>query len=220
MAYQDAMRQQDMALDLEKWERAKRWEIDKMELASRLDFERTERVRQRKLDGIDNSLAQIDKEVQAGRMSDDEAYPLRLKLELNKSGVDAPTSLIPKEQGEEKKYGVEPHWMRFLNPEYEGTQQRQYAESKMSETIEGRTGTLPWYLDPDNVNTKAGIAAQYEAGIFLDDIDRADMAKGKQSDTMNPVIDISTEAEYDALPDGTHFVTPDGKKGIKGSGGR
>ncbi len=70
MAFQVAVRQQDISLELEKQERAKRWQIDKMELASRLDFEREERVRQRKLDEFDNIDKQLDKEVQAGRLSE------------------------------------------------------------------------------------------------------------------------------------------------------
>lgn len=96
--YRTALRQQDMAIDLEMNQRAKLWEIEKAEIASRADFMRKEQVRQRKLDSADNAIQQIDKEVLAGRMTEQEAYPLKLKYELNKMGVDAPTPLLPREQ--------------------------------------------------------------------------------------------------------------------------
>ena len=40
--FQMNVKQLDYQLDLEKYERAKRWEIDKMELASQIDFQREE----------------------------------------------------------------------------------------------------------------------------------------------------------------------------------
>ena len=168
-AYRDAVRQQDMTLDLEMRERAKRWEIDNMELASRLDFEREEKVRQRRLDNADNALAQIDKEVQAGRMSEKEAYPLRLKYTLEKEGVDAPVSLV-RPQGEGDQYGIKPYWMQYLQPQFAGTQEQQMAQNMLQEKTTGeRGGTIPWYLTPKHINTSAGRQAQEGAGIFLDE---------------------------------------------------
>lgn len=88
--YKTAMRQQDMAIDLQMSERAKMWEIEKMELRSRMDFQREEQQRQRKLDSADNAIQQIDKEVLAGRMTEQEAYPIKQKLEISKLGVNIP----------------------------------------------------------------------------------------------------------------------------------
>ena len=147
--YRQALRQQDMAIDLQMQERAKQWEIDKMQLRSQIDFQREEQVRQRKLDSIDSALQQIDKEVLAGRMTDKEAYPLKLKYEMNRLGVDAPTSLLPPgEEDEEERFGIQPYWMRGREAA-EGTPERQLYESKLAEGISGqRTGTVPYYLDP------------------------------------------------------------------------
>ena len=169
IAFQASLRQQDLALDLEKFGRAKLWEIEKMELASRLDFERTERVRQRKLDGIDNSLAQIDKEVRAGRMSEKEAYPLRLTLELNKEGVDVSTKLLP--QNAIKQFGIPPYWMKGEEAEM-GTPSRQLYEAKMGEAIQGRTGTTPYHESPEFVrNTPPEVLKEiwYSEGMDFSD---------------------------------------------------
>jgi len=66
-----------------------------MELRSQVDFQREEQQRQRKLDSYDNAIQQIDKEVLAGRITEQEAYPIKLKYEMEKMGVDIPTSLLP-----------------------------------------------------------------------------------------------------------------------------
>lgn len=92
--FQRSTKMLDAQLDLEMYERSKRWEIDKMELRSRLDFEREEKERVRKLDDIDNALRQIDKEVESGRMSEEQAQPLRFTYEMKKLGIDTPISLI------------------------------------------------------------------------------------------------------------------------------
>lgn len=47
--YREAIREQDLAIDLQMQERSKLWEIEKMEMRSRMDFEREERTRQKKL---------------------------------------------------------------------------------------------------------------------------------------------------------------------------
>ena len=167
MEYRTALAQQDRAIDLQMNERAKLWEIQKMELRSQTDFAREEQARQRKLDSYDNALQQIDKEVLAGRMTEQEAYPLKLKYEMNKMGVDAPTSLLPTGD-EEDKYGVRPY---YLEPEFE----RDYpelAEAKKKEVISGqRRGTVPYYLDPEYIRTNPAAArqAQEARGIFLSD---------------------------------------------------
>ena len=205
-------------------QRAREWEIEKMSLRSRETFQREERIRAQKLDGIDNSLTQINKEILAGRMSEDEAYPLRLKLELDRNEVDMPTSLIPKEQSEEKQYGIKPHWMEYLAPEYEGTDERRFAESQMSEGIGGRTGTIPYYLNAEWLRDNPEIGEQVlaskeiffdtpkkykeyvdrlikkteEDDILLDDVDRADMAKGKQQE-LKPLDATTATAILDSV---------------------
>jgi len=180
MEYRETLRQQDIAIDLQMQERAKLWEIQKMELRSQMDFQREEQQRQRKLDSADNAIQQIDKEVLAGRMTEQEAYPLKQKYELNKLGVDVPTSLLPT-GGEEDRYGVDPYWMRGREAP-EGTPERQLYEAKMEQQISGvRTGTVPYYLDPQFIGTypEAARQSQEARGIFLSDEEFNDLMRGR-----------------------------------------
>ena len=167
--YRTAIRQQDMTIDLQMQERAKIWEIEKMQLRSQIDFQREEQLRQRKQDSIDSALQQIDKEVLDGRMTEQEAYPIKQKLELNKLGVNVPVSAFPGD--EEDRYGVQPYWMRGREAP-EGTPERQLYEAKMAEQISGeRRGVVPYYLDPTFISTypEAARQAQEARGIFLSD---------------------------------------------------
>ena len=167
--YRQTLRQQDMVIDLQMQERAKQWEIDKMQLRSQIDFQREEQQRQRKLDSIDSAIQQIDKEVLAGRITEQEAYPIKQKLEISKTGVSVPVSAF---QGdEESRYGVRPYWMRGRDAP-EGTPERQLYEAKMAEQISGeRRGVVPYYLDPTFIGTypEAARQAQEARGIFLSD---------------------------------------------------
>ncbi|MFZ2095968.1 MAG: hypothetical protein WAV05_04945, partial [Anaerolineales bacterium] len=147
LEYNAMLRKQDIAIDLQMHERAKLWEIEKMEMASRMDFAREEQSRQRKLDSIDSALQQIDKEVLAGRMTEQEAYPIKLKYEFSKSNIDVPTSLLP--GGAEERYGVEPWWRQLKNAP-EGSPEKRLYEAKTEQTISGeRPGTIPYQLRPD-----------------------------------------------------------------------
>ena len=104
--YQRQMKLLDTQLDLEMYERSKRWEIEKMELASRMDFARSEGERQRKLESIDNKLLQLEKEKDAGHFSmSDRAYVevinyWEAQRDFIETGVKPPT--IAKEYGVDK----------------------------------------------------------------------------------------------------------------------
>ena len=228
MQYQQNMKMLDAQLDLEMYERSKRWEIDKMELRSRMDFERVEQIRQRKLDSIDSAIQQIDKEVLAGRMTEQEAYPLKLKYEVNKMGVDIPTSLLPVGDEEEDGFGVKPYWMRGRDAP-EGTPERQLYEAKMAEQISGeRRGTVPWDLDPRYIRTAAAEESRVNRGIFLEpeDIDEflgmetaelpltdKQLNVGVRAEgVVSGLPTVTSDAEYDALPSGTEFVDQSGKR--------
>ena len=191
-----------------------------MELSSRLDFEREERVRQRKLDEFDNIDKQLDKEVESGRLSEKEIEAYRLKNNLAREGMNVPLSTLLRQGDKEEQFGMPPYWEEYFKPEYTGTKEREYAEAKRRDVISGRTGTRPWYLDPEMISTTMGRQAQEAAGIFLTDAEIQEALKAQPSNVMQPSVKISTDAEYNALPNGTHFITPDGQKGIKGSGGR
>ena len=216
--YQQNMKMLDAQLDLEMYERSKRWEIDKMQLRSQVDFQREEQARQRKLDSYDNALQQIDKEVLAGRMTEQEAYPLKLKYEMNKMGVDAPTSLLPT-GGEEDRYGVRPYWMRGKDAP-EGTPERQLYEAKLAEGISGeRMGTRPYYFDPSFLNTypEAARQAQEVRGIFLSDEEFNAMARGEEAELPlgDKQLDVGVQVEEEVpVEEGRVRVTsPEGQTG-------
>jgi hypothetical protein len=60
MQHQQALKQQDMAMDLQMNEASKLWEIEKMQLRSQGDFAREERKRMRALDEYDAAVKYID----------------------------------------------------------------------------------------------------------------------------------------------------------------
>lgn len=206
--YRTALRQQDMAIDLEMNQRAKLWEIDKMQLRSQMDFQREEQQRQRKLDSADNAIQQIDKEVLAGRMTEQEAYPLKLKCELDKLGVDTPTPLLPTGD-EEEKFGVKPYWMRGQDAP-EGTPERQLYEAKMAEQISGeRRGVVPYYLDPAFIGNypEAARQAQEAGGIFLSDEEFNALRKGPRVEAVPEPTVAGEEGER------VRVVSPNGETG-------
>jgi hypothetical protein len=55
-SYREAVKAQDLAIDLQMQERAKLWELEKLEMRSRMDFEREERQRQKILAERDAKL--------------------------------------------------------------------------------------------------------------------------------------------------------------------
>lgn len=178
---QTNMKLLDAQLDLEMYERSKRWEIDKMQLRSQVDFQREEQSRQRKLDSIDSAIQQIDKEVLAGRMTEEEAYPIKLKYQISRTGADVPTSLLPA-GGEDERFGVDPYWMRGRDAP-EGTPERQLYEAKMAEGISGeRRGVVPYYLDPEWLRTNRDIAQQVldSKGIILEEDEIDAMIRGAE----------------------------------------
>lgn len=209
--YRTNLQQQELAMDLQLRERAKLWEIEKMELASRMDFAREERQRQRKLDEIDNKMRQIDKEVEVGRMTEQEAYPIKLSLQL---GV--PTSALPTEK---TRFGVAPYWMAGRE-EPVGSPMRRLYEAKMKQmTSITRTGTVPYYLDPAWLQANRGIAQRVlEAReIFLEENEIDDFITSGLEPIPEPISEIglpivTTDAEYDALPSGTEFIDPEGNR--------
>jgi hypothetical protein len=195
--YRQSLRQQDMVIDLQMQERAKLWEIEKMELRSRMDFTREEQQRQRKMDSIDSAIQQIDKEVLAGRITEQEAYPIKQKLEISKTGVSVPVSAFPGD--EEDRYGVDPYWMRGRDAP-EGTPERQLYEAKMAEGISGeRRGVVPYYLDPTFIGNypEAARQAQEARGIFLSDEEFESLKEGI---TKLPLDDKSLDVGIRAEP--------------------
>lgn len=83
--------------DIEAFNRAKAWEIEKLEMKSRLDFEREEGDRQKRLLDINNKIDQLTKEQDAGRfMGNEPAFANAMaywqtQKEAVESGISAPT---------------------------------------------------------------------------------------------------------------------------------
>lgn len=186
--YQESVKQLDAQLDIEMYERSKRWEIDKMQLRSQVDFQREEQQRQRKLDSIDSALQQIDKEVLAGRMTEQEAYPLKLKYEMNKMGVDVPVSLLPTRR-EERERVVSPTQrisaMRALREE-------EYQEPTWLEKA------LPWGKEPLSPELEA------EREILRGIVSGEYTAPVKAISPGLP--EPKTQQEYDAIPSGSQYI--------------
>ena len=76
-----------MAIDLQMQERSKLWEIDKMELRSRLDFERDEKKRQQVLDQYEASIKYIN---DSDLFDEQQKERLVFSAKLRASKVDIP----------------------------------------------------------------------------------------------------------------------------------
>lgn len=96
--YQTNMKLLDAQLDLETFERAKRWEIDKMEISSRVDFEEEEADRRRIKSDAKNATRSLEKEIEAGRVSATDPQVKRYleyyKIKEQFPGERPPMSLI------------------------------------------------------------------------------------------------------------------------------
>jgi len=174
--HQREMAQFEADLRLETEKRARLWEFEKTEIVSRTNFAREEQSRQRKLDSIDSAIQQLEKEELAGRMSEKETYPLKLKYLMDKFDLDVPTPLL--QAAEKERYGVEPYWRKFKDYP-EGSPERQLHDAKLEETISGApAGTIPFCLDPTFMKRypEAAKQAQEARGIFLSDEEFNEMA--------------------------------------------
>ena len=178
--YKQRFRQQEMDIELEMDARARLWEVEKMEISSRIDFQREEQVRQRKLDSYDNIDSQLDKEVQSGRMTEKEAEPYKLKNDLARQGMNVSISDITRQQeGDEDRFGVRPY---YLEPEFE-RDFPELAAAKKKEVISGqRRGTVPYYLDPEWLRANRDIAMQVleSKGVMLEEDEIDAMIRGAE----------------------------------------
>jgi hypothetical protein len=155
-AYQDKVRQIQQQWNLEAENRARAWQLEKMETASRMDFQRQEAARQKKLTDIDNKLAQLDKEKESGRFSTNEpAYANAVaywtaQRDAIESGVSKPS--VPWYQ----------HPAMYSTPEAQLERQRRERQG---------TGVIPYYLDKkwlQSVPPEVGEQALAARDIFFD----------------------------------------------------
>ena len=216
--YKQALFKQQMDIDLEMDSRARLWEVEKMEISSRIDFQREEQVRQRKLDSYDNIDSQLDKEVQSGRMTEKEAEPYKLKNDLARQGMNVSISDITRQQeGDEDRFGVRPY---YLEPEFE-RDFPELAAAKKKEVISGqRRGTVPYYLDPEWLRANRDIAMQVleSKGVMLEE-DEIDAMIRRARPTELPLgekqldVGVRVEPQTEQGEGRIRVISPEGQSG-------
>ena len=149
---------------------AMQWDMQKMAMRSQNDFEMEEMKRMaefqqemgrelQKKAKFSNLVDLINEKKASGELSDSQYTQAMLNAE---SRYAVGSNVLPSTSS--SGYGVKP-W--FENPEVAENPRAEAARTRALETTQ--YGSEPWYLSPDNINTPAGIAAQEEAGIFLDE---------------------------------------------------
>lgn len=191
-------------LDLQASMRSQQWEVEKMEIRSRLDFEREEKERMRRLDDIDSALRQIDREVESGRITEVQANTLKFNQEMKRYGTAPPVSLIKPPAEERERYISpsqrmaaykalqtkelrEPTWLERLLPGGKGelTEEEQYYRELFEQTARGEPAT------PTGTQGVTGIPS-------------GTISSG------SPI--VRNDADFDALPSGAEFIDPQGNK--------
>lgn len=194
--YRTAIRQQDMTVDLQMQKRAKLWEMEKMELRSRLDFQREEQKRQRKIDDAENATRQIEKEIQAGNIDKDDLQVQNLllyyKIQALTPDRAPPVSLIkpPMERAE-----------KVVSPTQRISAMRALREEEYQEPT-WLERALPWGKEP--------LTPEIEA--------ERDILKGVVRGEYTPptgtislgLPEPKTQAEYNAIPSGSQYIDSKG----------
>lgn len=88
LAAQREMKQLDFQMEMEKYRRANVWEIEKMELRSRLDFENEERKRQQRIAEFDAQEKAIDEAVKTGQLTSEQAQKQKSALQYGRLGLE------------------------------------------------------------------------------------------------------------------------------------
>lgn len=203
--YRKTLRQQDMVIDLQMNERSKMWEIEKMELRSRLDFEREEKKRQQVLDQYEASVKYInDSDLFDERTK--ERLLFSAKLKASKADIPGLSRILfpevyeraptPKQVSPTQRISA----MRALREE-------EYREPTLAQRA--FAAVLPKaiydpYLTPE---------IQAEKQILQNIISGQYAAPTGTISSGLPI--VKNDADFDALPSGTQFVGPDGIKRTK-----
>lgn len=196
--YRTAIRQQDMAIDLQMQERAKLWEINKMELRSRLDFEREEKKRQRVLDELDAATKYIN-DSDLFDESQKERLLFTAKLKASKADI--------------------PGLSRILFPETYAPTQRQVTPtqrvSAMKKLREEKAFKEPTWLEAWLPYGKGELSEDVlEEKALLESI-----AAGQYqppTGTISPDLPRpTTQVEYDRIPVGSQYIDSKGNIRIK-----
>lgn len=192
--HQRAMTVYRAQLDLQASMRSQEWELEKMEVRSRMDFEREERERMRKLDDIDSAMRQIDREVESGRITEVQSNALKFRQEMKRYGAAPPVSLIqpPTEEG------AEPPTISEQMRAYKILQGEEFKEPTGFQKI------LPEWA--------GGKAELTEDELFYRELFEK-TAKGIPSGTISQGLPtVRNDADFDALPSGALFIDPHGNQ--------
>lgn len=189
--YRTTLRQQDMVIDLQMQERAKMWEIQKMEIRSQVDFQREEQRRQRALDEYDAAIKYIDdSDLFDERQKEGLVFKAKMKvLGQNIAGVDKilfPTETAPKQVTPGQRVGA----MKKLRTE-EAFQEPTWLQA----WLPGGKGELSEDVLREKQLLESIAAGQYEAPTGT-------ITTGLPTPT--------TEAEYDRIPSGSRYVDSKG----------
>lgn len=189
--YRTAVRQQDMAFDLETEMRAKQWELEKMEISSRVDFEREEKKRQRVLDEYDAAIKYInDSDLFDERQKEGLIFKAGMKL-LNQNITGADKIIFPTEPTQ-----------RQVTPTQRVSAMKKLREEEAFQEPTWLQGWLPGgkgELSKDVLEEKALLesiaAGQYEppGGTISPDLPKP-----------------TTQAEYDSIPRGSQYMDSKG----------
>ena len=90
-AFRREMTEFDAQLRIESSKRSKMWEVEKMEMRSRLDFQEEEQTRMRKKQETDVKLEKLDEEFEKGMLTGEEYKRIKAKIEY---GVTLPSQRI------------------------------------------------------------------------------------------------------------------------------
>ena len=198
--YRQALRQQDTVIDLQMQERSKMWEIEKMELRSRMDFEREEKKRQRVLDELDAAVKYIN-DSDLFDESQKERLLFTAKLKASKADIPGLSRILFPEVYE-----------RTPTPKQVTPTQRVSAMKKLreEEAFQEPNWLQAWLpggkgeLSEDVLKEKA----------FLESI-----AAGQYTPPTGTISsglpEPKTEAEYNAIPSGSQYIDRAGNKRTK-----
>lgn len=193
--YRTAIRQQDMAIDLQMQERAKLWEIDKMELRSRLDFEREEKKRQRVLDEYDAAIKYInDSDLFDEQQKEGLIFKAGMKL-LNQNITGADKIIFPTEPTQRQVTPTQRVSAMKKLREEEAFQEPTRWQKFVPEILGGRPSELSPEILAEKELLESIAAGQYEppAGTISPDLPKP-----------------TTQAEYDSIPRGSQYMDSKG----------
>lgn len=183
------MAQFDAELRLESSKRSKMWEVEKMEMRSRLDFQEEEQTRMRKKQETDVKLEKLDEEFEKGMLTGEEYKRIKAKIEY---GVTLPSQRI------------DPMKQMIANMMQQGGEATPEPEKKgWSERL--RDWSYNRESNPPEERVVDSPISRFAGGTV-------GMMQGGHLSVPKKV---TTEEQRNALPKGTVYIGPDGVRRVK-----